>query len=84
MFICKLLQPWKRNNLVEGMDLNGNHDLSLCDGSVYGKHYISFPLSEGFHAKEICRLVHIDSCGPMAITFHGRAKYFKTLIDDFS
>jgi hypothetical protein len=66
------------------MDLNGNHDLSFCDGCVYGKHYISFPLSEGFHAKEICRLVHINLCGPMAITFHGRAKYFLTFIDDFS
>jgi hypothetical protein len=65
------------------MDLNGNHDLNFCDGCVYSKqHCTSFPLSEGFHAKEICRLVHIDLCGPMAKTFHGRAKYFLTFIAD--
>jgi hypothetical protein len=30
----------ERNNLVEGMDLNGDHDLSFCDGCVYGKNTI--------------------------------------------
>jgi hypothetical protein len=67
----------EKNILVEGMGLNGNHDLSFCDGCVYGKqHHTSFPLIEGFRAKEIFRFVHIDLCGPMAITSHGRVKYF--------
>jgi hypothetical protein len=55
-----------RNNLVEGMDFNGGHDLSFYDGCVYGKHHHTpFPLSGGFCAKEILRIVHIDLCGPM-------------------
>jgi len=46
----------------------------------------SYPISFewGFHAKEIIGLMHIDLCSPMATTFHGRAKYFLTFIDDFS
>jgi hypothetical protein len=32
-------------NLVENMDFNGDHDLSFCDGYVYGKHHHTpFPL----------------------------------------
>jgi hypothetical protein len=26
----------ERNNLVEGMDFNGDHDLNFCDACVYG------------------------------------------------
>jgi hypothetical protein len=29
----------ERNNLIEGMELNWDHDLSFCDGCVYGKHH---------------------------------------------
>jgi hypothetical protein len=51
----------ERNNLVEGMDLNGDHDLNFCDGCVYGKHHCTpFPLSGGSHAKEIFRTVHTN------------------------
>jgi hypothetical protein len=36
------------------MDLNGDHDLSFCDGCVYGKHhYTPFLLSGGSCAKEV-------------------------------
>jgi hypothetical protein len=48
----------KKKNIVEGMDLNGDHDLSFCDGCVYAsKQYCtSFLLNGGFHAKEILGL----------------------------
>ncbi len=53
MFLCKLLTTMDKNNLIEGMDLNENHDLNFCDGCMYGKHHhTSFPLSGGSHAKE--------------------------------
>jgi hypothetical protein len=40
------------NNIVENMDINGNHDLSLCDECVYGKyHQTSIPLNKGSRAK---------------------------------
>jgi hypothetical protein len=72
-----------RNNFIEGMDLNGNHDLNFYNGCVYGKHHHTlFPLNEGSCAKEILGHVHRDLCGFMA-TSHGRAKYFLTFIDDF-
>jgi hypothetical protein len=73
-----------KNNLVEGMDFNGNYDLSFYDGCVYCKHHCAlFPLNGDSCAKEIIGRVHIDLCGPMA-TFHVGAKYFKTFIDDIS
>jgi hypothetical protein len=63
-------------NLIEGMDLNGDHDLSFCDGCAYGKHHLTpFPLNGGSHAKEIIGLVHINLCGPM-VTFHGKQNIF--------
>ncbi len=37
-----------RNNFIEGMDLNGDHDLSLCDGFVHGKHHHTPFLWMGF------------------------------------
>ncbi len=44
-------------NLVEGMDINGDHDLIFCDGRAYGKHHCTpFPLNGGSHAKEIIGL----------------------------
>jgi hypothetical protein len=70
MFICKLLATMEKKNLVEGMDLNGDHDLSFYDGSVYSKHHHTpFPLNRGSHAKEIIGRVHTNLCGPM-ITSH--------------
>jgi hypothetical protein len=73
-----------KNNLVEDMGFNGDHGLSFYDGCMYGKHHhTQFPLSGDSCAKEFFGLVHTNLCGPMA-TFHGRAKYFLTFIDDFS
>ncbi len=36
----------ERNNLVESMDLNEDHDLSFCNGCVCGKHHCTpFPFT---------------------------------------
>ncbi len=52
------------------MNFNGDHDLSFCDGCVYGKQhctmYFQFPLHGGYYAKEMFGLVHTNLCGPMA------------------
>jgi hypothetical protein len=64
-----------KNNLVEGMDLNGDHDLSFCIDVCMVKHHSTpFLLSEGSHAKEIIRLIHIYLCDTMA-TSHVGANY---------
>ncbi len=67
----------EKNNIVENMDLNGDHDLSFYDECVYGhKHRRNpFPLSGGSCVKEIIGFVHMDLCGPMEIT-HGKANIF--------
>jgi hypothetical protein len=66
-----------KNNIVEGMDISGNHDLSFCDECVYGKyHHTSKKFSKGSRAKEFFGLVHINVCGPMTIIIQGGAKYF--------
>jgi hypothetical protein len=66
------------------MDLNGDHDLSFCDGCGHGKHHHTpFPLIGGSYVKAILSLVHTYLYGYMA-TSHGRAKHFLTFIDDFS
>jgi len=72
-----------KNNFVESMDLNGDHDLNFYDELMYGKHHCTlFLLSGGFRAKEILGFVHINICGPM-VTSHEGAKYFYIFIDDF-
>jgi hypothetical protein len=72
----------ERNNLVESMDLNKDHDLNFCDGCVYGKHHcIPFPLNGVLMQRKFLRLC-TQTYDPMA-TSHGRAKYFLTFIDDF-
>jgi hypothetical protein len=78
------LTTMKTNKVVESMDLNGNHALSLCDGCVYANKQYCTPsfLSGGFHAKEVLGLNHTNLCGFMVTTFHGGAKCFLTFIDD--
>jgi hypothetical protein len=40
-----------RNNFIEGMDLNGDHDLSLCDGFVHVKSIIPHSFEWVFSCK---------------------------------
>jgi hypothetical protein len=73
----------EKNNLVESMDFNGDHDLNFYDGCVNHKHHLTpFLLSGSSCAKEILGFVHIDLCGPIA-TSHGGAMYLLTFIDNF-
>jgi hypothetical protein len=68
----------ERNKLVETMDFNGDHDLRFCDENVYGHkhHRTTFPLNGGSYVKEIIGFVHIDLCGLMETTTHGKANIF--------
>jgi hypothetical protein len=82
VYIQTYLFPWLLN-LVESMDLNGNHDLNFYGGCVYGKHHHTpFPSNGGSYVKNILKLMHINLCDPIA-TSHGRTKYFLTFINDF-
>ena len=49
-----------------------------------GKHGGKLFKSTGIrHTKDLLE-IHSDICGPMPITSNGGAKYFVTLIDDFT
>ncbi len=58
-----------KSNLVEGMDFNGDHDLSFCDGCVYGKQhcmmYFEFSLG-GFSCKR-----NVWACAHEPMCSHG-------------
>jgi len=77
------LTTMEKNNFVESMDFNNDHDLNFYDRCVNRKHHhTQFLLSGSSCAKEILGLVHIDLCGPMAIS-HGGVIYLQPFIDDF-
>jgi hypothetical protein len=63
------------NNLVESIDLNGNHDLNFYDGCEYRKHdHAPFLLRGGF-----CARINLNN-------IHGnfiKWKNILTFIDDF-
>jgi hypothetical protein len=45
------LTTMDKNNLMEVMDLNGDHDLNLCDRCMYGKHQYPISFEWGFSSK---------------------------------
>lgn len=58
---CNTNTTMDKNNLVKVMDLNGDNDLTFCNGCVYNKHHcIPFPLNGGSHTKEILRIVQTN------------------------
>jgi hypothetical protein len=69
------------------MDSNEDHDLSFCDGCVYGKHHRTpFPRNPFYKCEEMCE--NYWACTHKSMWSHGnniswRAKYFLTYIDDF-
>jgi hypothetical protein len=72
IFMC-VLKTMDKNNLVEGMDLNGNHDLSFCiDVSMVKHHRTPFFLSEDSCAKEILGCIHIYLCSTMQHSMEGQ------------
>jgi len=46
----QVLTTMDRSNLVEGIDLNGNHDLSFCNGYIVKPSY-PIPFEWGFSCK---------------------------------
>jgi hypothetical protein len=71
--------------LVKGLDIEGNEDMGLCKGCIYGKqHQEPFPQSGAKRATEILEIIHSDLCGPMRQPSIKGALYFLTFIDDKS
>ncbi|XP_046472611.1 uncharacterized protein [Neodiprion pinetum] len=73
-----------KNGFVTGVDFNNNKDNRTCITCLKGKQSkLPFTDSET-RATQILELVHSDLCGPMETESFAGAKYFLTLIDDFS
>lgn len=71
------------NDTTTGIKLS-NIEEKPCIPYIKGKIAKKpFP-KEGKRAKEILEVIHSDLCGPMENASIGGAKYFITLIDDFS
>ncbi|XP_046814136.1 uncharacterized protein LOC124422138 [Vespa crabro] len=71
------------NDTATGIKLS-NIEEKPCIPCIKGKiAKKSFP-KEGKRAKEILEVIHSDLCGPMESASIGGARYFITLIDDFS
>jgi hypothetical protein len=70
--------------MVNGMNLKEVPLHHVCEVCIVGKHQrMSFPKDEATRASKLLELVHNDVCGLMKATFHGGARYFVTLINDF-
>ena len=71
--------------LVSGMRIPKNAQLSFCEGCVEGKmHRLPFkPVGEIRSTRKL-QLVHSDVCGPMHTESFGGQKYFVSFIDDYS
>jgi len=71
--------------LVNGLDLLSDIELSFCEGCIEGKMHKKphKPVGEIRSTKKL-HLVHSDVCGPMHTQSVGGNKYFVTFIDDYS
>ncbi|CAB0006643.1 unnamed protein product, partial [Nesidiocoris tenuis] len=77
----KSLQAGKK---VKGIDLRSNEKLSDCTICLQGKMtQTPFPKKSSRTSQKL-DLIHMDLCGPMRVQSKGGAKYFLTLIDDYS
>lgn len=73
-----------KSGLVNGVDYLTVKNKSQCVACLKGKQCRQPFKNTGTRAKALLELVHSDLCGPMDNKSFGGAKYFFTLIDDFS
>nr|GEV90615.1 retrovirus-related Pol polyprotein from transposon TNT 1-94 [Tanacetum cinerariifolium] len=69
--------------MVKGLDQT-YHPNQVCKGCLFGKHARSlFSKEATSRAKKPLQLIHIDLCGPITPSSHGKNHYFILFIDDF-
>ena len=74
-----------RKEVVRGIKLTGDSNLSFCEGCVEGKVCRRpFKSIREIKSTRKLQLIHSDVCGPMQVESFGGKKYFVTFIDDFS
>ncbi|KXJ70180.1 hypothetical protein RP20_CCG024584 [Aedes albopictus] len=79
------IQKMVRDDLATGVKIrkcNVNHDCECC---MEGKMTrLPFPKQTGAQSTRMLELIHTDVCGPMNTVTPGGARYFMTIIDDFT
>ena len=82
---AKYLIDLSQREMVTGMKLPKEAQLSFCEGCVEGKmHRQPFKsVGESHHSSRKLQLVHSDVCGPMDKSLGGK-RYFVSFIDDYS
>ena len=82
---AQYLQNLSQKEMVTGMKLPKEAQLSFCEGCVEGKmHRQPFKsVGESHHSSRKLQLVHSDVCRPMD-KFIGGKHYFVSFIDDYS
>jgi len=78
------IEELAKKGYVRGLENSKIHS-EKCSGCCIGKS-TKAPCKQisGKQSTEILELVHSDVCGPMPVESIGGAKYFMTLIDDYS
>ena len=72
------------HNLVTGMNLQGNGDLSPCNGCAKGKHHHApFPHTASNRAEKTIERLHMDLQGPFDASIQGYI-YTICIVDDYS
>ena len=83
------LAKLQQNEMVTGININAEAfkaagENGLCEPCVLGKqHRLPFTASETVSTRPL-DLLHMDLCGPLAVTSKGGSKYFVTFLDDYS
>ncbi len=71
-------------NVVEGLIMRPNENLTFCEGCVYGKqHKELFPIEGTSWVNKLLGLVHSNSWGLIKVPSFRKVKYFLTFIDDY-
>ena len=80
------MQKLSSNKLVTGLNLsNKPPERKPCDGCLMGKqHRLHFPKKSNNKSADLLDLIHSDVCGPMNVVSLGGARFFMTVIDDYS
>lgn len=73
-----------KNRFVSGIGFADNANELPCKTCLKGKHCRQPFKNKGTRATEILGLIHSDLCRPMEEKSFSGAKYFLTIIDDFS
>ena len=79
------LSKMMSKELVTGMNVPRNSELSFCEGCIEGKlKRKPFKPVREIRSKRKLQCIHSDVCGPMPTESIGKRRYFVTFIDDYT